>query len=248
MQELHEDRYKGYCRNVANHAKLLAEALHLTEKEIQTIYIAAMLHNLGKGGLSTDVMFKPFVKLTSQEHKEYIQYPILGATVVSVFPTLKEITNTILHHRERYDGKGYPHKLAGDDIPLFSRIIALAVDYNELQHGLLLPEKCHATLALNYINEHPERYDPKLLGLFINTIQHLPDEQISLTEMACEPFLLRPGMTLSRNLMSKNGFVYLIKGYTLTPEVIEKINSLDNQLVYVYQENHLLADEPESND
>lgn len=236
MQELHEDRYKGYCRTVATHAKLLAEALKLSEKEVQNIYLAAMLHNLGKSGLSTDIMFKPFVKLTTQEHKEYIQYPILGATVISVVPTLKEIANTILHHRERYDGKGYPHKLAGDAIPFYSRIIALAVDYNELQNGLLLPEKCHAKLALNYIREHAEYYDPKLVSLFINTIQQLPDEQVSFTEIACEPFRLKPGMTLSRDLVSKNGFVYLIKGYTLTPEVIEKINLLDNQIVYVYQD------------
>lgn len=250
VQELHEGRYKGYCRNVATHAKLLAQELQLSEKETQIIYLAAMLHNLGKSGLSENIMFKPFIKLTTHEYKEYIQYPVFGATALSVFSSLNEVDNTILHHRERYDGRGYPHKLAGDAIPIYSRIIALAVDYNELQHGLLFPEKYHAKLALNYIKEHPDHYDPKLVSLFINTIQQLPDEQISLNEIACEPFLLKPGMTLSRNLVSKSGFVYLIKGYTLTPEVIEKIKSLENKIVYVYQipKDNLSNDEPSNKD
>ncbi|RUR06010.1 HD domain-containing phosphohydrolase [Legionella sp. km772] len=235
VQELHEGQYKGYCRSVAKHAKLLAQVLKCSEKELEVVYLGAMLHNLGKSGLSESIMFKPFLKLTPEEHKEYIQYPILGATALAAFPSLNEVANAILHHRERYDGLGYPNKLAGEAIPLASRILALAVDYNELQHGLLIPEKCHAKLALRYIIERAHRYDPHLLPLFVKIIQKLPDAQSALNERAYEPFCLTPGMVLSRDLVSKNGFVYLYKGHVLTAEIIEKLNALERQIVYVYQ-------------
>jgi len=233
MQELHEGVHKGYCRCVAGQAKLLAQALKLNDKEVQTIYLAAMLHNLGKNGLPPHIRFKPFNKLTLREYNDFIQYPLLGSTVLAAFPSLKEVANIILHHRERYDGRGYPHHLKGENIPIGSRILSIVVDYNELQHGLIEPYNYHAKWALRYIREHFERYDPQILPVFMNVITNIPGEHASLTEEILTPDQLEPGMVLSRELISKNGFVFLIKGYKLTPEVIDKINLLDNIVVHV---------------
>lgn len=235
MQELHEGNYKGYCRGVATQAKLLAQTMKLSEKEVQTIYLSAMLHNLGKKGLPLNIMFKPYNKMTIKEHKAFVQYPILGSTVLAAFPSLKEVTKIILHHRERYDGRGYPYGLKGETIPLGARILAIVVDYNELQYGLIDPHKYHAKLALNYLNDHFERYDPRILPVFIKMINSLPEEQTSLTEEVLTPDQLKPGMILSKPLMSKTGFVFLIKGYALTQEVIEKIKLLDNIVVYIHK-------------
>lgn len=235
MQELHEGSYKGYCRCVANQAKLLAQALKINDKEIQTIYLAAMLHNLGKKGLPATITFKPFNKLTLKEHERFIQYPILGSTVLSAFPSLKEVSNIILSHRERYDGTGYPHGLKATAIPLGARILSIVVDYNELQYGLIDPNKYHAKLALKHISEHTEHYDPKILPVFLKTISETPDEQASLTEETLTPDQLEPGMVLSRELISNNGFIFLIKGYQLTSEVIDKIKLLENMVVSIYK-------------
>lgn len=235
MQELHEGNYKGYCRGVATQAKQLAQQLKLSDKEIQTIYLAAMLHNLGKKGLPLNIMFKPYNQMTLKENKTFIQYPILSSTVLSAFPSLKEVANIILHHRERYDGRGYPDGLKGEAIPLGSRILSIVVDYNELQYGLIDPSKYHAKLAIKYLNDHFERYDPKILPVFERMMLSLPDEQMSLTEEVLTPEQLKPGMVLSRALKSKTGFVFLIKGYALTHEVIEKIKLLDNIVVYIHK-------------
>lgn len=236
MQELHEGVHKGYCRTVAGQAKLLAQAMQLNDKEVQSIYLAAMLHNLGKNGLAPHIRYKPFNKLTLREYKDFTQYPLLGSTVLAAFPSLKEVANIILHHRERYDGRGYPHHLKGDNIPIGSRILSIVVDYNELQHGLIEPYNYHAKWALRYIKEHFERYDPQILSLFMNIIPTMPNEHVSLTEEVLTPDQLEPGMVLSRELISKNGFVFLIKGYKLTPEVIDKINLLDNIVVHVHKQ------------
>lgn len=233
LQELHEGNFRGYCRGVATQAKLLAQAMKLSEKEIQAIYLAAMLHNQGKKALPPSIMYKPFTKLTLKEHKNYIEYPILGSTVLASFPSLKEVNNIILHHRERYDGRGYPHGLKGETIPLGARILAIVVDYNELQYGLIDHDKYHAKLALEYLNTHFERYDPKILPVFIKMMTTLPNDKVSLNEEVLTPDRLKPGMVLSRPLISKTGFTFLIKGYSLTPEVIEKIKLLDNIVVYI---------------
>lgn len=239
MQEFNEGVYKGYCRGVATQARLLAQALKLSDKEVQTIYLAAMLHNLGKKGLPDAIMYKPFTKLTLKEHKAFIQYPILGSTVLSAFPSLKEASNIILHHRERYDGRGYPDGLKGQAIPIGARILGIVVDYNELQYGLIDTNKYYAKFALKYLNEHFERYDPKILPVFINLIHSLREEYNSLTEEELTPDQLEPGMVLSRELI-QNGFVFLIKGYTLTHEVIEKMRLLDNIIVYVQKNEPVL--------
>ena len=232
MQEFNEGIYKGYCRGVATQAKLLAQASKLSDKEVQTIYLAAMMHNLGKKGLADNIIYKPFTRLTLKEHRAYIQYPILGSTILSAFPSLKEASNIILHHRERYDGRGYPDGLKGQKIPLGARILAIVVDYNELQYGLIDPQKYYAKFALKYVNDHFERYDPKILPVFINLINSLRIEHSLLTEEEFTPDQLEPGMILSRELV-QNGFVFLIKGYTLTHEVIEKMRLLDNIVVFV---------------
>lgn len=233
MQELHEGVHKGYCRCVANEAKLVAQALQLKDKEIQNLYLAAMLHNIGKNGLSPHIRSKPFSTLTLREYKDFIQYPLIGSTVLAAFPSLKETANIILHHRERFDGRGYPNHLKGEEIPIGSRILALVVDYNELQHGLIEPHNYHAKWAIRYIKENFERYDPQVLSAFMSIINSTSEDHAALTEEILTPDQLLPGMVLSRELISKNGFVFLIKGYKLTPEVIDKINLLENVVVHV---------------
>lgn len=234
IQELNENHNKGYSRKVATHAKLLAKAMHLTEKEIQTVYLAAMLHNLGRNGLREEIRFKPFAQLTTREYQEFKQYPMLGAMSLSAFPSLKEVVNTILYHRERFNGKGYPHGVKGDSIPLFSAILSIAVDYNELMYGLIFQEKYPAKQALAYMKENEERYDRKLLLLFMDIIASLPEQQTALMEKALEPHQLINGMVLSRDLKSSEGFIFLKKGCKLDDELIERITALRHILVYVY--------------
>ncbi len=234
IQELHEGPYKGYSRNVATYAKLMAKTLLLPENQIQKIYLAAMLHYLGKSGLSANIMFKPYELLTACELDEYIQYPILGATVLSAFPSLKEVANIILFHRERYNGKGFPHNLVGEEIPLAARILSLAVTYSELRYGLLFKEKYQYDEALQFISEHSEYFDPKLVPLFISIITQLSDENIVLSEIALDKHKLKPGMVLSRDLIAGNGLVLLAKGYTLTQNLIDKIKIINMGAIYIY--------------
>jgi response regulator RpfG family c-di-GMP phosphodiesterase len=233
IQELNEGEYKGYCRGVATQAKLLAQKLKLGQKEVEAVYLAAMLHNLGKHALPNAIMFKSFTQLKIKEHAEFIQYPILGATALAAFPALKAASQIILNHRECYDGSGYPNSLKSKKIPLGARILGVVVDYNELQRGLFDGHHYHAKLALKYLSDHQNRYDPKILSTFIALLGSLPESDSGLDEDALTADELQAGMVLSRSLISNNGFVFLIKGYKLTNEIIEHLKRLENAIVYV---------------
>lgn len=232
IQEFNEGIYKGYTSAVVTQATLLAQALKRPDEEIHAIHLAAMLHQIGKKGLPDEIRYKPFTQLTLKEQKVFAQYPILGATYLAAYPALNEVAHIIMHHREYYDGRGYPNGLKGQTIPLGSRILALVVDYNELQYGSLESQKYYAQLALNYLNDHCDHYDPKILPVFIALMHSLKKEHSTFTEEERSLDQLEPGMILSRDL-SRNDWVFLEKGSILTAEVIEKIKRLGKVAVYV---------------
>lgn len=97
----------------------------LSETRIERIRNAALLHDLGKIGLSLNILNKPD-KLTKEEWLQIYKHPIVGEDLSKEISRFKEVPFWIRHHHERYNGNGYPDGLRGEDIPLESRIIACA--------------------------------------------------------------------------------------------------------------------------
>lgn len=103
----------------------IADAMGVSPSTREHLALAAHLHDIGKIGIPDRVLFKPN-RLTDEELQIMKQHPVIGAEVVSKAPNMFEVSQTILHHHERYDGTGYPDGIAGDQIPLTARIIAVA--------------------------------------------------------------------------------------------------------------------------
>ncbi|MBQ9503928.1 MAG: response regulator [Lachnospiraceae bacterium] len=127
-----KDTYtNGHSTRVAEYSKEIARRLGLSEQEQDNIYIMGLLHDVGKIGVSDSIINKP-AKLTDEEYEEIKNHPVLGARIlknISEFPGL--VTGARWHH-ERYDGKGYPDGLEGEDIPAEARIIAVADAYDAM--------------------------------------------------------------------------------------------------------------------
>lgn len=118
------DPYTGdHSRRVSDTATLLAKMLGLSDDEIQEIHIAAHLHDIGKIGIPDSVLLKPG-RLDDDEWKMMKRHPQIGADILAKSPSFSRISAIILHHHERYDGKGYPFGAKEQEIPLGSRIIA----------------------------------------------------------------------------------------------------------------------------
>jgi len=124
----------GHCRRVARNAKLLAKAAGLNEYESMVVEYASVFHDLGKIAIPDSILLKPG-RLTAEENEIIRTHPIKSVEIlepVTSIPFFKDLIPGILHHHERTDGKGYPHKLKGEEIPMTARVILIADTFDAM--------------------------------------------------------------------------------------------------------------------
>ena len=122
---------RGHSERVAQYAAAMASSMGMPEQEVERIRLAAQLHDLGKVGLSDTILCKPG-SLTSDEYYEVRNHPEIGAEIVERVTTLSDLAPIVRHHHERYDGTGYVSGLKGDQIPLESRVLAVADSFDAM--------------------------------------------------------------------------------------------------------------------
>lgn len=115
---------RGHSIRVGDKAYELAKEIGIAGEELEIMHIAGHLHDIGKIGVPDKILNKRG-KLTDNEWKAIKRHPEIGSNILNNSGKLKIISKLVLHHHERWDGKGYPHGLSGKDIPLGSRIIAI---------------------------------------------------------------------------------------------------------------------------
>jgi len=115
---------KGHSTRVADMSVDLAKKIGLRGKELETIHIAAHLHDIGKIGISDQILNKKG-KLLPHEFEIIKMHPVIGYNILSKSKRLREIARIVLYHHERWDGKGYPEGLKGTNIPLGARLISI---------------------------------------------------------------------------------------------------------------------------
>jgi putative two-component system response regulator len=133
--EYRDDDTGLHTKRVGLAAAHIAEALGLPPAQVNLILLAAPLHDVGKIGISDAILLKPG-KLTDEECDTMRQHTVIGAKILSgsTSPWLQLAEEIALSHHERWDGRGYPQKLAGEDIPLVGRIVAVADVFDALTH------------------------------------------------------------------------------------------------------------------
>lgn len=122
---------RGHSERVTRFSILIARELGLDDKTQRDVQLCALLHDVGKIGVPISILRKKD-KLTDEDWKHIRRHPVLGAEIISPITQLKELVRNIRNHHERYDGKGYPDGLKGEDIPLISRILAVADTFDAL--------------------------------------------------------------------------------------------------------------------
>ena len=127
-----KDKYThGHSSRVGEYSRKIAQLLGKSEEECQEIYYAALLHDVGKIGISDGIINKEG-KLSSQEYEVIKRHTVMGNQILSSISEYPYLSIGANHHHERYDGKGYPDKLKGDDIPEIARIVAVADAYDAM--------------------------------------------------------------------------------------------------------------------
>jgi HD-GYP domain-containing protein (c-di-GMP phosphodiesterase class II) len=123
----------GHSERVARTAVELGRELGLGPDELGDIYLAGLLHDVGKIGVRDTVLRKP-AALTPEEQEHIQQHVLIGYSILADLRQIRSLLPGVLYHHERYDGKGYPDGLAGDEIPLLARILAVADAYDAMSH------------------------------------------------------------------------------------------------------------------
>lgn len=127
-----KDRYThGHSTRVALYSRLIAKEAGYSDEECQQIYFAALLHDIGKIGVPDGILNKT-TRLTDNEFELIKSHTLLGYQILSNILLAPELSIGAHYHHERYDGKGYPDHLAGEDIPVIARIIAVADAYDAM--------------------------------------------------------------------------------------------------------------------
>jgi putative nucleotidyltransferase with HDIG domain len=126
------DRYTaGHSAAVAIYARDIAGRMGLDEHQQHLAYLCGLVHDIGKIGLPAGLLEKPGA-LTLEERREMQRHSEIGERILANVDTYSEIAGVVRHHHERVDGHGYPDGLSGDDVPLLSRVIAVADAYNAM--------------------------------------------------------------------------------------------------------------------
>ncbi len=116
---------EGHSRRVAEISHEIAKELKFNDFKIEQLNIAAMLHDVGKIGISDNILNKPD-KLTEEEYNIIKEHPSIGIKIIKEIKNIDYVHNIVEHHHERYDGKGYPHGLKGDELPISVYVVQLA--------------------------------------------------------------------------------------------------------------------------
>jgi len=169
-----KDQYtRGHSERVAFISRWIAEHLgHVQEipkDTIHYVYLAGLLHDIGKIGVAENVLRKRG-KLTDEERAVIMAHPRIGAAILSEISQMKSIVAGVLHHHERFDGKGYPQGLAGHEIPLVGRIIALADSFDAMTSKRIYRDAMSLKRALAEIQKASgTQFDPDIARVFLDS-------------------------------------------------------------------------------
>ncbi len=164
-----KDRYtRRHSEDVMSYSYQIACALGLSEADCNLALTAALLHDVGKIGVPNYILRKPG-KLTDEEYKAIKQHPMMGAVIVGAVSGLEDTLDAIRHHHERWDGKGYPYGLRGEDTPLLARLMAVADAYSALTTDRPYRKGMDAARALAILEDGAgTQWDPVCVSAFLN--------------------------------------------------------------------------------
>ena len=174
-----------HSEEVTYYSVLLAEALGFSEEQSKMVRYAGMLHDIGKIGVPEYILNKPS-SLTKEEREIIESHVLVAEAIVSHTPYLREVAPMILHHHESYDGTGYPNGLKGEDIPLESRILAIADAYHAMTSDRPYRKGIAPELALSQMQESAgNQFDPNLVPIFISIIEKESKQNATGSRNAC---------------------------------------------------------------
>lgn len=170
-----KDRYTGeHVEKTIHYATSIAQTLGLPKNDIEIIKEASVLHDLGKIGIPENILLKTG-KLTRREREVIKDHPHIGADIIRPIHFLRDIIPVILHHHEWWNGRGYPHQLKKEAIPIGARIVAIADVYQALTTDRPYRKAYPKEMAVRIIRKGSgKQFDPRIVNAFLEILKKEP--------------------------------------------------------------------------
>lgn len=172
-----KDSYtRGHSDRVSAYSVLLGKYLHLNEDELEILKIGGLFHDVGKIGIPDTILLKNG-KLTDEEYTEIKKHPEIGANILGESEMFKNIIPFVKYHHERYDGRGYPEGLIGNNIPYVARIAAVADSFDAMSSRRVYRDSLPKEIAREEIVKNlGTQFDPEIGSTFLDIIDNHYDE------------------------------------------------------------------------
>lgn len=169
--EMRDPYTGGHTQRVMNYSMIIGNALNLSKVELTNLRLAALMHDIGKIGISDNILLKK-EGLSKEEFEIMKKHTIFSAEIVGNIKQLSHIIPAVRSHHERYDGKGYPDGLKGNDIPLLGRIIAIADSFDAMTSDRPYRNAINLEFAINELkNNVYTQFDPEIVKVFLNVLK-----------------------------------------------------------------------------
>ncbi len=152
----------GHSERVSRYAMAIADELKLNREVKKLLLVSALCHDIGKIGIPDSILKKASL-LSTEEYTEMKLHPTIGGDIISHMPNAQRFISGVVHHHEKWDGTGYPDGLAGEDIPFFGRIVAIADVFDAMISGRSYSGFIDQADAIQRISEESDLFDPEIL-------------------------------------------------------------------------------------
>ncbi len=160
----------GHSERVMENCMKIAKALRLSEEKKEVLKYAGLLHDIGKIGIDVGILRKPS-KLSKDEWKVMTMHPVVGSGIVEQIGFLNNLAPIILHHHERYDGKGYPSRLKKEKIPLGARILSVVDAYESMVSDRPYRKALsHTKIRQELLENAGTQFDPAIVTIFLKIL------------------------------------------------------------------------------
>ncbi len=172
-----KDAYtRGHSDRVSEYSVLIGRYMGLTESDLKILHIGGLFHDVGKIGVPDSILLKTD-KLTDDEYSEIKNHPTIGAHILSTATIFQDLIPIVKHHHEKYDGTGYPSKLAGDNIPFMARIAAVADTFDAMTSKRTYRNALPLDVVIAEIKRcSGTQFDPKVADVFLDILNNHYDE------------------------------------------------------------------------
>jgi len=169
------DRYTGgHSHRVMEYSAGIARNMKMAESNIELLEKSALLHDIGKIGIPDEVLHKQS-GLSDEEYAIIKTHPEIGATILKSIAAFRDLVPSVYHHHERFDGKGYPQGIQGEQIPLHARIIAIADSFDAMTSNRAYRGAFSRETALMELERNKGiQFDPVITDVFIDLLKDFP--------------------------------------------------------------------------